>query len=163
MIVTQCSRDPNTYCCGDGFDSTVCCEQGNGFRIINGKAVSVKNSTAITSSSPISTVTATVTKTPRNSTTKTGSIAGGVIGGIIAVAFLVGMLWYLMRKRKGVLDKEEVHTLEMSSKDQYQVNGGPSALSRIELEPTMARTPELDAGHTVELGEGKSKPPGPQL
>lgn len=68
-----------------------------------------------------------------------------------------------MRKRKGVLDKEEVHTLEMSSKDQYQVNDRPLALSRIELEPTMARTPELEAGHNVELEEGMSKPPGPQL
>ena len=126
--------------------------------------MSVKNSTtAITSSSPISTVTATVTTTPRNSTTKTGSIAGGVIGGIIALAFLVGMLWYLMRKRKGVSDQEEVRPLEMSSKERYQINNGPLASSRIELEPTMARTPELDAGHTVELGEGKSKPQGPQL
>lgn len=39
--------------------------------------------------------------TNSSSNTNTGAVAGGVVGGIAGLALLAGLLWFLLRRRKG--------------------------------------------------------------
>lgn len=162
--ITQCTINPNTYCCGDGINGTACCEAGNGFRMLNGEALPVTFSTNPTTSSSLTSVSATTsisslstsasTSAPNSnqngSSNNTGPIAGGVVAAIVIIALLASNLRYLVHRRRQqrmLQGRKDSHTSAPSLENQYA-----SVAPMQELNEN-SRVDELDGNLRAEVGD----------
>ncbi|KAL9091132.1 MAG: hypothetical protein Q9159_001549 [Coniocarpon cinnabarinum] len=106
--ITACGD--GTYCCGQGANGTTCCQQQDGYYIVNNTGVKNKPSTLTPTdlnTSPLSSSSSDQASRTSSSTTKAGPIVGGVIGGLVLGALLaaVAFFFYLRTFKK----KHPVH------------------------------------------------------
>jgi len=147
--VTQC--DDGSFCCGVGTNGSTCCTEGRGVWMKNGKETKVNPSitfSATTSPSATSAAPAAQTSKPVavSHHSNAGAIAGGGVGGVIALILLLGLLYWIMRRRhSGVVSKPgETHAVSDMGKEK-------GVLTEL---PSVDRPYEADSQPRIEMGGG---------
>lgn len=114
VAVTQC--DDGSFCCGIGTNGSTCCAQKRGVWMVDGKETNMNpNTTSAATSSPSSTSSPSPTSSPASTSaapaaetsqsvavshhSNAGTIVGGVMGGVVALILLLGLLYWIMRRR----------------------------------------------------------------
>ena len=143
--ITPCND--GSYCCGDPTKATsqACCDSGQGVFIKNGREVPKTASVASSSTVP----TASTSSPPQVDKTKhssdTGAIVGGVVGGVAGLLALVGVVSYLLYRRRRGAFAQPSNDLKWPSITPNQLMAEADATSTQKIEaPGMAvMRPEL--------------------
>lgn len=93
-----------------------------------------------------------------NNGISTGAIAGAAVGGILVIAILVGLLFWLLQKRKA---KGTYHQARTESPSGNYVAPSETHRSRIRTEETVLEKQELDSRQKYEL-DSLQQPRGQQ-
>ena len=147
--VTKC--DNGSFCCGVGTNGSACCAQKRGVWMVDGKETNVNPTiTSSATTSPSATSAAPATETSQSVAvsrhSNAGAIAGGVVGGVVALILLLGLLYWIKRRRhSGFTSKpQEPHAeLDMGKEK--------SVLTEL---PSVDRPYEADSQPRFEMGGG---------
>lgn len=146
--VTEC--DNGSFCCGVGTNGSTCCTEARGVWMVDGKETNANPSTTFSTAPSPSAASAPAAETSQPVAvahhSNAGAIAGGVVGGVVALILLLGLLYWIKRRRhSGFTSKpQEPHAeLDMGKEK--------SVLTEL---PSVDRPYEADSQSRFEMGGG---------